>query len=125
MLSLRLFSGKFKQCKEPVWQPLLDVAEEIVDEFMWMEELELETGLRLQFYKHRLTRRPLLLDGEGRAWSFRGNSQYWVAYLSVELRKALDEWWEQEVYEGSQERGETCLAVIERARLADLGEEVP
>jgi hypothetical protein len=88
MLSMRDFAGEFKQCEEPKWQPLLDVAEEIVDEFMWMEELELETGLRLQLYKHRLTRRYIYLDGEGRAWVSRGEKGYRQRYLSVELRCA-------------------------------------
>lgn len=34
------------QGKEPVWEPLLELAEEHVADFMWMFEVELEGGAR-------------------------------------------------------------------------------
>jgi hypothetical protein len=122
MLSLREFKGGFKQAEHPQWQPLLDVAEELVEQFMWMEEIELETGLRLQLYKHCLTRRYIHLDGEGRAWAFRGDGGYQLRYLSVELRHVLDEWWESDIYKAKPEEVATYLRVIERTRQIDLGE---
>jgi len=58
------------QYDEPEWGPLLELAAEHVDEFMWMFEVELESGLRLHAYKHIETRRYLHLDKEGRAFVY-------------------------------------------------------
>jgi hypothetical protein len=54
----------------PNWDPLLELAREDIDDFMWMFEVELESGLRLQAFKHRETRKYLHLDGEGRAFAY-------------------------------------------------------
>ena len=55
---------------EPNWQPLLELAPEHIDDFMWMGEIELESGLKLHGYKHRETREYLHLDTEGRAFIY-------------------------------------------------------
>jgi hypothetical protein len=55
---------------KPEWEPLLELAAEHVDEFMWMFEVELESGLRLHAYKHWETRKYLHLDKEGRAFVY-------------------------------------------------------
>ena len=52
------------------WEPLLELAAEHVDDFMWMFEVELESGLRLHAYKHWETRKYLHLDEEGRAFVY-------------------------------------------------------
>lgn len=58
------------QYDKPDWEPLLELAAEHVDEFMWMFEVELESGLRLHAYKHIETRKYLHLDKEGRAFVY-------------------------------------------------------
>jgi hypothetical protein len=50
------------------WEPLLDLAPEDVDAFMWMFEFDLNDWTPLQAYKHRGTRRYLYLDHRGRAF---------------------------------------------------------
>lgn len=68
--------GKIVNCEQPVWEPLLGLARIYVDEFMWMAEVELDNGTRLQIYKHYWTRRYLHLDGEGNAWFYRKDDRY-------------------------------------------------
>jgi hypothetical protein len=51
-----------------IWAPLLQLAPDDIDDFMWMFEAELADGTPLQAYKHRWTRQYLFLDGEGRAF---------------------------------------------------------
>jgi hypothetical protein len=58
------------QYDKPDWEPLLDLSPEHVDEFMWMFEVELESGLRLHAYKHIETRKYLHLDKEDRAFVY-------------------------------------------------------
>lgn len=58
------------QYDKPEWGPLLELAPDHIDDFMWMSEIELESGLRLHIYKHIETRKTLHLDKEGRAFVF-------------------------------------------------------
>ena len=58
------------QYDKPEWGPLLELAPDHVDDFMWMFEVELESGLRLHAYKHIETRKYLHLDKEGRAFAY-------------------------------------------------------
>jgi hypothetical protein len=58
------------QYEKPEWAPLLELAAEHIDDFMWMFEVELESGLRLHAYKHIETRKYLHLDKEGRAFVY-------------------------------------------------------
>jgi hypothetical protein len=69
-------SGSVVNYETPVWEPLLGLARIYVDEFMWMHEVELDNGTRLQAYKHYWTRRYLHLDAEGNAWIYRGDHRY-------------------------------------------------
>jgi hypothetical protein len=69
-------AGDVVNFEEPVWEPLLGLARIYVDEFMWMHEVELENGVRLQAYKHYWTRRYIHLDGEGKAWLYREDGRY-------------------------------------------------
>lgn len=59
-----------EQYDKPEWGPLLELAAEHIDDFMWMFEIELESGLRLHAYKHIETRKYLHLDREGRAFVY-------------------------------------------------------
>ena len=59
-----------RQSDKPEWGPFLELAPDHVDDFMWMFEVELESGLRLHAYKHIETRKYLHLDKEGRAFAY-------------------------------------------------------
>jgi len=54
----------------PVWEPLLDFAPNHIGDFMWMFEVELEDGRRLQAYKHWWTRQYLHLSAAGRVFVY-------------------------------------------------------
>jgi hypothetical protein len=69
-------AGEYVNLEHPNWEPLLGLARIYVDEFMWMGEVELEHGVRLQSYKHWWTRRYIHLDGEGKAWTYREDGRY-------------------------------------------------
>jgi hypothetical protein len=43
--------GRMTRNEEPAWEPLLEVAPEDIDDFMWMGEVELTDGGRVQMYK--------------------------------------------------------------------------
>lgn len=73
MYSTRGVRGRMLQGDTPNWKPLLDLAPHHVDDFMWMFEVELEHGARVQAYKHWWTRRYLHLDFEGRAFIYDGD----------------------------------------------------
>jgi len=54
----------------------LDLAPALIDDFMWMFEVEPEKGARIHAYKHRWTRRYLHLDCEGRAFVYTEDGRY-------------------------------------------------
>lgn len=55
----------------PVWEPLEDaVGDELLGWFMWMYEARLDDGTAVHAYKHRSTRRYLLLDAAGGAYGY-------------------------------------------------------
>jgi hypothetical protein len=65
------------QRRLPEWQPLLDVVgEEITGHFMWMFEVELSNGARLQAYKHIDTRCCVHLTADGTAYVYGLNNRY-------------------------------------------------
>jgi hypothetical protein len=67
----RIVRGEMtSQYDKPEWGPLLELAPDHIDDFMWMFEVELESGLRLNAYKHIETRKYLHLDKEGRAFAY-------------------------------------------------------
>jgi hypothetical protein len=61
---------------EPNWGPLLELAPEEMDDFMWMFEVELEDGAMVQAYKHWWTRGYVHLDFGGRAFIFDDDNLY-------------------------------------------------
>ncbi len=70
------FHGDSIQGDTPNWQPLLELAPEHIDDFMWMFEVELVGGTRLHAYKHWETRRYLHLSLDGRAFVYCEPSSY-------------------------------------------------
>jgi hypothetical protein len=76
MPSRKKWNGKMLGTDEPIWQPLLDLAANHVDDFMWMFEVELEDGRRLQAYKHWWTRRYLHLALDGKAYVYESKGDY-------------------------------------------------
>jgi len=80
--------GELTQYDTPDWDPLLKLlAEYLVADFMWMHEVELKDGTRLQAYKNRETRRYLHLTSDGRAFEYCGEEKY----REVEITLALME----------------------------------
>jgi hypothetical protein len=68
---MRPIQGRMlRNYERPDWGPLVKLAPEHVDDFMWMFEVELENGIRLHAYKHWETRRYLHLDHGGRAFVY-------------------------------------------------------
>lgn len=73
----------------PDWGPLLSLAPDCVDDFMWMFEVECDGGTRIHAYKHRWTRCYLHLSSDGRAFVYSGCGSYReVAPLEL-LRQVL------------------------------------
>ncbi len=69
------------------WEPLLDLAPDDIDAFMWMFECELDDWTPLQAYKHRGTREYIYLDHQGRAFDERRLN----CFVEVEPRLLLEE----------------------------------
>jgi hypothetical protein len=83
-------AGEMLRSDTPEWKPLLDLAPDRIDDFMWMFEVELETGTRLHAYKHRWTRRYLHLACDGRAFAYCGDSRYREVGPRRMLQLAID-----------------------------------
>jgi hypothetical protein len=91
MASTKRRKGKTLGSDKPDWQPLIDL---LVDDFMWMFEVELSDGTRLHAYKHQWTRRYIHLTPDGRAFAYEwrgdveGDEPAW--YREVDPREQLD-----------------------------------
>lgn len=70
MPSLKPKKGRVINHETPVWEPLFDLAPELLGDFIWMYEAELEDGARLHAYEHLETQRHLHLAHGGRAFVF-------------------------------------------------------
>jgi hypothetical protein len=68
--------GGYTPRREPIWDPLLELLPEDIDDFMWMGEVELTDGTRIQLYKHYWTRRYLPVDLGGRVWGAIDDDRY-------------------------------------------------
>ncbi len=68
--------GKFTDRREPIWEPLLEVLPEDIDDFMWMGEVALTDGTQIQLYKHYWRRRYLCLDLGGRTFINPGKDRW-------------------------------------------------
>jgi hypothetical protein len=86
--------GRTLKVDAPEWEPLLSLAPDHVDDFMWMGTVQLTDGTRLQMYKHYWTRGYLHLAEDGRAFVFVPKTRYeevspaWL--LMRVLRRELD-----------------------------------
>ena len=76
MHSSRTVGGEIVNGENPDWGPLLQLAPDVVDDFMWMFEIAMEDGRRLHAYKHCETRRYLHLDCDGAAFVFTRDERY-------------------------------------------------
>jgi hypothetical protein len=68
--------GRFLKVDAPEWEPLLNLAPDLVVDFMWMGTIQLVDGTRLQVYKHYWTRNSLHLSEDGRAFVFVPKTRY-------------------------------------------------
>jgi len=68
--------GRILKIDAPEWEPLLNLAPDHVDDFMWMGTVQLTDGTRLQMYKHYWTRGYLHLAEDGRAFVFVPKTRY-------------------------------------------------
>jgi hypothetical protein len=68
--------GKFSERREPIWDPLLELLPEDIEDFMWMGEVVLTDGTQVQLYKHYWTRRYLPLDLGGRTFVNPGEGRW-------------------------------------------------
>jgi hypothetical protein len=59
-------------CEEPVWQPLIDLAAKVVDDFMLMFTVDLEDDRRLYAYKHYWTRQYVYVGDDGEVFGYLG-----------------------------------------------------
>lgn len=95
-MSTRTVAGKAIQGERPTWEPLVAaVGERCTGDFMWMFEVELATGMRLQAYKHIDTRRYLHLGPDGEAFAFVPRERYRPVVLSQLVAEALSVSWEE------------------------------
>jgi hypothetical protein len=68
--------GRILKVDAPEWEPLMNLAPDHVDDFMWMGTVQLTDGTRLQMYKHYWTRGYLRLSEDGRAFVFVPKTRY-------------------------------------------------
>jgi len=90
----RAIRGRILKVGAPEWEPLLNLAPDLVVDFMWMGTVQLTDGTRIQAYKHYWTRDYLHLADDGRAFVFVPKTRYEEAnppwLLLRVLRKELD-----------------------------------
>lgn len=110
----RTLPGEIRQFDTPDWRPLLAVAREIVEWFMWMHEVELSDGTRIHAYKHCMTRRYLHLDADGAAYEYTRSGRYRRGDLADLLEEALLPLWDCALVTPPETAA--TAAVIARAR---------
>lgn len=89
MKRIRATEGSLSQCESPIWEPLEEViAKYVTGPFMWMGEVELANGTRLQAYKHGHTRNYVHLGPDGEAYLY-SDERYLEADVAEELAVAL------------------------------------
>jgi hypothetical protein len=87
--------GKILRVDAPEWEPLLNLAPDHVDDFMWMGTVQLTDGTRLQMYKHYWTRGYLHLAEDGRAFVFVPKTRYEEVNPPWLLMRVLRKEWDQ------------------------------
>lgn len=82
--------GQVTQYEEPHWDPLLKLlAEYLVVDFMWMHEVTLKDGTRIQAYKNRETKRYIHLSTDGRVFQYCGDEYYREVEISVHMMEMV------------------------------------
>ena len=76
MAKRRWQRGKFSERREPIWEPLLELLPEDIEDFMWMGEVVLTDGTQIQLYKHYWTRRYICIDLGGRIFVNPGTDRW-------------------------------------------------
>jgi hypothetical protein len=72
-----VIKGRSIQGEHPDWGPLeAAVGLDVVGDFMWMYDVELDDGRRVQAYKHIDTRRYVHLDSDGNAFIDETDGRY-------------------------------------------------
>jgi hypothetical protein len=93
MAATGTISGHGTHADHPDWAPLLElIGPVLVRWFMWMGELALADGARVQAYKHVATRRYLHLAGDGRAFLYAGHDRYRAVDLDAAVINAFFDW---------------------------------
>jgi hypothetical protein len=80
--------GQMLDCDVPDWEPLLALAPEFIDDFIWMFAVGTDDG-RIEAYKHYWTRRYLHLDRRGRAFVDTQDGRYQQVGASWLLDRVL------------------------------------
>jgi hypothetical protein len=112
--------GRPIQGHEPDWEPLRNVAPELVDDFEWMFEIELANGVRVHLYEHKWTRYCVRLDLKGRAyypiWPRKDEEvdRYRQIDLVEVLERVLCPWWKE--LEATPEQILPCVTALVRLR---------
>lgn len=113
--------GRMLQADRPDWAPLLAIAgEPLAHQFMWMHEVQLRDGRRLQAFKHIATRRYLHVDGgSGQGWRYITPDNYVVADLAELLTEALAPMWDDgpDCEPGWADTARAAIAAV-RSRMA-------
>lgn len=89
----RATKGTVVQADEPCWSPLESVlGTELAGWFMWMYELRLDDGTRVDAYKHVTTRRYLQLSAASVAYRYGVDGRYLGVNLAAAISDAFDGW---------------------------------
>jgi len=88
----RSIRGRMARGATPDWTSLEKLlGDELCSHFMWMCEVDLEDGTRIDAYKHRWTRRYLHLSKDGRTYAYiwRDDDYDDACYREVEPEAAI------------------------------------
>jgi hypothetical protein len=93
MAQVRASSGTVVQAEEPSWSSLEAVLGiELAGWFMWMYELGLDNGTRVDAYKHVTTRRYLHLAQTRTAFVYNLEGRYVPTDLAAAITNAFSGW---------------------------------
>lgn len=111
----KAIEGELVQYETPNWLPLALIAGiDLVEDFMWMHELELADGSRVHAYKHVDTRRYLHLDDQLNAYVYAEGGRYEPIELAPALHGALSVLWLDAVgcASGAVERARRAIDIV-------------
>lgn len=92
-MTCEAIAGQLRQHEQPEWKPLVRLlGDELAPWFMWMCEVELADGGRIQAYKHVATRRYVHLADDGRALVHAANGTYRAISPELAIRYAFHGW---------------------------------